>query len=115
MDVSQYGSRPSRALRLAALAVAALAALSLTASVSARRHEAGATPKPAANQTLVVRQVIPQALDPAFFTTYNNYTLVDNLFEPLVRTTRGGRKLLPALALSWSSSQGGKVWTFKLR
>jgi ABC-type transport system substrate-binding protein len=115
MDVFAVARRRARTRRSAGVAVVVLAALGLSASVSAGPHATSPPAKPAGNQSLVVRQVVPQALDPAFFANNNNYTLIDNLYEPLVRTTRGGRTLLPGLALSWSSSQGDKVWTFNLR
>ena len=36
-------------------------------------------------------------------------------FEGLTRFNGDGSGLLPSIAKSWSSSEGGKVWTFKLR
>jgi oligopeptide transport system substrate-binding protein len=80
------------------------------AGASAGRPEA--TPARAANQTLVIHQPLAPTLEPAFFANSNNFTLVNNLFETLVKTEKG--KPVPGLALSWSS-QGNRVWTFNLR
>lgn len=73
---------------------------------------ATAPPPRAKDQVLVIQQVITPTLEPAFFSLYHNYTLIDNLFDTLVkRDTRG--RLVPGLASSWSAA--GRVWTFKLR
>lgn len=71
-----------------------------------------AKPPRAKDQVLVIQQVITPTLEPAFFSLYHNYTLVDNLYDTLVETDGRGR-LIPGLATSWSSK--GPVWTFKLR
>jgi peptide/nickel transport system substrate-binding protein len=38
-----------------------------------------------------------------------------HFYEPLVEFTPSGDKIVPRLAESWSTSQDGRTWTFKLR
>ena len=87
------GSRSGKALLLAVSVL-------VTAVVCA--GGLAATPKRAANQSLVIQQGIAPILDPAFFNNSNNYTLVNNLFETLVKKGQRGR-LVPGLARSWTS------------
>jgi oligopeptide transport system substrate-binding protein len=98
------GSRSGKAVLLAVSVV-------VTAVVCA--GGLAATPNRAANQSLVIQQGLAPILDPAFFNNSNNYTLVNNLFETLVKKGQRGR-LTPGLALSWSS-RDNKTWTFNLR
>jgi peptide/nickel transport system substrate-binding protein len=52
--------------------------------------------------------------DPA--TSYSNENIaMNNMYEPLVRYDSVTKKVMPQLAQSWTSAQGGKRWTFKLR
>jgi peptide/nickel transport system substrate-binding protein len=52
--------------------------------------------------------------DPA--TSYSNENIaMNNMYDQLVRYDSTSNKVVPNLATSWSSSDGGKQWTFKLR
>jgi peptide/nickel transport system substrate-binding protein len=52
--------------------------------------------------------------DPA--TSYSNeVTVMNNMYEQLVRYDKTSGKIVPQLAESYASSNGGKTWTFKLR
>jgi peptide/nickel transport system substrate-binding protein len=52
--------------------------------------------------------------DPA--TSYSNENIaMNNMYEPLVRYDSTTKKVEPLLAESWTSTNGGKRWTFKLR
>lgn len=52
--------------------------------------------------------------DPA--TSYSNEIIaMSNIYEGLTRYDAGARKAVPRLATEWTSSDGGKQWTFKLR
>jgi peptide/nickel transport system substrate-binding protein len=66
--------------------------------------------------TLVVAQVAePRSLDPQVTTALNDFRILVNLFEGLVRYRPGTLELAPGLAESWEVSDGGRVYTFKLR
>jgi peptide/nickel transport system substrate-binding protein len=124
---------PARA-RLAALAcVAALAfaacggssstaAPAVSAPASAAASQAASqAPSPAAsaaatNQTFTYAshtQVVTD-LDPA--TSYSNEVIaMHDIYESLTYYDAVTKKVMPALATSWTSSPDGKTWTFTLR
>jgi peptide/nickel transport system substrate-binding protein len=52
--------------------------------------------------------------DPAVAYGHESYVL-NNIYDPLTRYNTKEGKLEPALATSWSVSDDGKQWTFKLR
>ncbi len=98
--------------RIALLPLLVAAIVAVTAAPSD-----GASPKRAADQTLVVRYIpaatgSPVTLDPAFLENNNDTTAVSNLFETLVKVDAKGR-VLPGIATSWK--QNGATWTFTLR
>ena len=75
---------------------------------------------PAAAQTppgvLVVGQVAePQALDPHAVTAVNDFRILMNVYDGLVRYASGTLEVEPALATSWEISEDGTVYTFTLR
>jgi peptide/nickel transport system substrate-binding protein len=75
---------------------------------------------PAAAQTppgvLVVGQVAePQALDPHAVTAVNDFRILMNVYDGLVRYAPGTLEVEPALASSWEVSEDGTVYTFSLR
>ena len=75
---------------------------------------------PAAAQTppgvLVVGQIAePKSLDPAAVTAVNDFRILVNLYEGLLRYKPGTLEVGPALAESWEVSEDGTTYTFKLR
>ncbi|MCB1337897.1 MAG: ABC transporter substrate-binding protein [Maritimibacter sp.] len=75
---------------------------------------------PAAAQTppgvLVVGQIAePKSLDPAAVTAVNDFRILVNLYEGLLRYKPGTLEVGPALAESWDVSEDGTTYTFKLR
>jgi peptide/nickel transport system substrate-binding protein len=77
-------------------------------------------PDPAAAQTppgvLVVGQVAePQALDPHAVTAVNDFRILMNVYDGLVRYASGTLEVEPALATDWEISEDGTVYTFTLR
>ncbi len=75
---------------------------------------------PAAAQTppgvLVVGQIAePQALDPHAVTAVNDFRILMNVYDGLVRYASGTLEVEPALAESWEISEDGTVYTFTLR
>ncbi len=94
-------------LRGAAPALAAAITVSLTGSGIAAQTPA---------DVLIVGQVAePKALDPAAVTAVNDFRILMNVYDGLVRYKDGTLEPEPALATSWDISADGIVYTFKLR
>jgi len=70
----------------------------------------------APEDTLVVGQVAePRSLDPHVTTALNDFRILVNVYEGLVRYRPGSLEPAPGLARSWSVSEDGRVYTFRLR
>ncbi len=91
---------------LGTLAAALLASSALTAPAQAQ------TPP----GVLVVGQIAePQALDPHAVTAVNDFRILMNVYDGLVRYAPGTLEVEPALAESWEISDDGLVYDFTLR
>lgn len=65
---------------------------------------------------LVVGQIAePKSLDPHAVTAVNDFRILMNLYEGLVRYKNGTLEVEPALAVSWTISDDGLTYTFDLR
>lgn len=65
---------------------------------------------------LIVGQIAePKSLDPAADTAVNDFRILVNLYDGLVRYKDGTLEVEPSLATSWTISDDGKTYTFKLR
>lgn len=65
---------------------------------------------------LIVGQIAePQSLDPHTVTATNDFRILVNIYDGLVRYKDGTLEVEPALAESWTVSDDGKTYTFKLR
>lgn len=65
---------------------------------------------------LVVGQIAePQSLDPHVATATNDFRILMNLYEGLVRFSDGTLEIEPALAESWEISDDALTYTFQLR
>lgn len=65
---------------------------------------------------LVVGQIAePKSLDPAAVTAVNDFRILVNLYEGLLKYRPGTLEVAPGLAESWEVSEDGTVYTFKLR
>ncbi len=65
---------------------------------------------------LIVGQIAePKALDPHAVTAANDFRILANLYDGLVRFKDGTLTPEPALAESWEISEDGLTYTFKLR
>ncbi len=65
---------------------------------------------------LVVGQIAePKSLDPQAVTAVNDFRILVNLYDGLVRYKDGTLEVEPSLAESWTISEDGKTYTFKLR
>jgi len=65
---------------------------------------------------LVVGQIAePQSLDPHAVTAVNDFRILMNVYDGLVRYAPGTLEVEPALAESWEISDDGTVYTFTLR
>lgn len=81
---------------------------------------AAAATLPAAAQTpanvLVVGQIAePKSLDPHAVTAVNDFRILMNVYDGLVRYKDGTLEVEPALAESWTVSEDGTVYDFTLR
>ena len=57
----------------------------------------------------------PVNLEPGNISDGNSIMAQDQIYNRLIETKPGTTELEPALATQWISSEGDKVWTFKLR
>ncbi len=65
---------------------------------------------------LVVGQIAePKSMDPHAVTAVNDFRILVNLYDGLVRYRSGTLEVEPALAQSWRISDDGTVYTFRLR
>ena len=65
---------------------------------------------------LIVGQIAePKALDPAAVTAVNDFRILMNVYDGLVRYKDGTLEVEPALATDWDISDDGTVYTFNLR
>ncbi len=88
---------------------AALAVLALT---FAANQSLAQTPP----NVLVVGQIAePKSLDPQAVTAVNDFRILMNVYDGLVRYKNGTLEVEPALAKSWTISDDGTVYSFKLR
>ncbi|WP_246248915.1 ABC transporter substrate-binding protein [Chelativorans alearense] len=76
--------------------------------------------QPAEAQTppnvLIVGQIAePKSLDPHAVTAVNDFRILMNVYDGLVRYSDGTLEVEPALATSWEISEDGLTYTFKLR
>ena len=65
---------------------------------------------------LVVGQIAePKALDPAAVTAVNDFRILMNVYDGLVRYKSGTLEVEPSLATAWEISEDGTEYTFTLR
>mgnify|MGYP002713058718 FL=1 len=65
---------------------------------------------------IVVGQIAePQSLDPHAVTAVNDFRILMNVYDGLVRYKAGTLEVEPALATAWEISTDGTVYTFSLR
>ncbi len=65
---------------------------------------------------LIVGQIAePKSLDPAAVTAVNDFRILVNVYEGLTRYKSGTLEVEPGLAESWTISDDGTEYTFKLR
>ncbi|AJY45953.1 ABC transporter substrate-binding protein [Martelella endophytica] len=90
------------------LLAAAFAAVSLAFS--------GAAVAQTPPNVLIVGQIAePKSLDPATDTAVNDFRILVNMYDGLVRYKDGTLEVEPALATDWTISDDGKTYTFNLR
>jgi peptide/nickel transport system substrate-binding protein len=67
-------------------------------------------------RVLVIGQIAePQSLDPAAVTAVNDFRILMNVYDGLVRYKPGTLEVEPALATAWEISADGLTYTFTLR
>ncbi len=70
--------------------------------------------KATGNKVIFNAENEPTSLDPQILTDFTAFVITDNLYEGLVRLDEKN-EVAPAGAESWTISEDGKTWTFKLR
>lgn len=90
------------------LLVAVIGAVSLLTASSAFSQ----TPP---NVAVVGQIAEPKSLDPATVTAVNDFRILVNIYDGLTRYKDGTLEVEPSLAESWTISDDGTVYTFKLR
>ncbi len=91
---------------------AVLAVLTLLAGAAGADPVAARTPP----GVLVVAQIAePKSLDPHAVTAVNDFRILVNLYDGLVRYADGTLQVEPALADSWTIDDDGRTYTFTLR
>ncbi|HSA79614.1 MAG TPA: ABC transporter substrate-binding protein [Geminicoccaceae bacterium] len=101
--------KASRLSRCALAGVTASTAAALLTAPSAARAQIPP-------DVLVVGQIAePKSMDPHVVTAVNDFRILVNLYDGLVRYQPGTLEVEPALAESWEISPDGKTYTFKLR
>ncbi len=89
------------------LATTAAVAMTLSAGAALAQTPPG---------VLIVGQIAePKALDPAAVTAVNDFRILMNVYDGLVRYKDGALEVEPALATQWSISEDGTEYTFTLR
>ncbi|MCA0872817.1 ABC transporter substrate-binding protein [Seohaeicola saemankumensis] len=89
------------------LAATAATALALGSGVALAQTPPG---------VLIVGQIAePKALDPAAVTAVNDFRILMNVYDGLVRYKDGTLEVEPALATGWTISDDGTEYTFTLR
>ncbi len=101
-----------RASRLWRHAIAGATAVIAAASIAAP----GTAQEQIPPDVLVVGQIAePKSMDPHVVTAVNDFRILVNIYDGLVRYKPGTLEVEPALAESWEISPDGKTYTFKLR
>lgn len=68
------------------------------------------------DEALIVGQIAePKSLDPHAVTATNDFRILVNLYDGLVRYREGSLEVAPALAESWTIEDDGLTYTFRLR
>ena len=90
----------------------AVVAVALTATAATLAANSRST----ASDTLVFGTAAePTSLDGAVVSDGESLRVIDQITEGLVGLKSGTTVVVPKLARSWKASNGGRVWTFKLR
>jgi len=95
--------------------IAFLFSITVFTGLGAGVHQAGADePKRGGTMTLTYKDDIA-TLDPAIGYDWQNPSMMQALFDGLMDYKPGTFQLVPELAESYTVSDGGKTYTFKLR
>jgi peptide/nickel transport system substrate-binding protein len=124
MRLSQWVSFGRASLtRSVILAVVALVLAILLSNCDRTRTTPTSSPSPLGNSPAAVSPGTlvygaggePVNLEPGNIEDGNSLIVQQQIYNRLVQFKPGTTDLEPALATEWKSSEGGKVWTFKLR
>ena len=71
--------------------------------------------QPPADTLVIAQAAEPRSLDPHVTTALNDFRILVNLYEGLVRYRPGTLEPAPGLAESWTVSEDGRTYRFRLR
>lgn len=91
------------------------ALLAATAATALALSVGGASAQTPENVLIVGQIAEPQSLDPAAVTAVNDFRILMNMYDGLVRYKDGTLEVEPALATDWTISEDGTVYTFSLQ
>ncbi len=92
-----------------------LCALALASATAAGLWGPGAQAQTPPNVLVVGQIAEPKSLDPHAVTAVNDFRILMNIYDGLVRYKDGTLEVEPALAESWTISEDGLTYTFDLR
>jgi peptide/nickel transport system substrate-binding protein len=98
-----------------AVAMAALVIAPATYTGMHGAHAVDAATQNSKNTLTIGWNIETKTLDPAGNSQNPDIWVQVNLYDKLVRVGPDGKTILPGLATSWTTSNGGKVYTFTLR
>lgn len=75
----------------------------------------GGAPRGQTDRIVVAQSAEPRTLDPQRTTSSNDFRIMENIYDGLVRFRSGTLEIEPALAESWTISDDGRRYTFQLR
>jgi len=112
----------SKQWRPALLAVAFALAIVLSNCNNTATNQTSSSPSsPSSSPTAPAGALVygsggqPVNLEPGNIIDGNSIMAQDQIYNRLIETKPGSTDLEPGLATQWTGSEGGKVWTFKLR
>lgn len=112
MTATASSRRTGAMKRPVTIALLAAAVIIVVGGVYFSTRDTSRTPR----GVIVVGQVAePKSLDPATVTAVNDFRILLNLYDGLVRYKSGTLEVEPALATQWTISPDGTEYTFTLR
>ena len=95
--------------------LAAALTLAFAAGIMSSAATAASLSRKPQDNLIIGSAIEPTGLDPAYVSDLDSATLTYNIYESLLRNKPDSYEIEPCLAESWTISDDGKTYTFKLR